>query len=219
MGSKRVRHNLMTDRGRYEQIWAVKVKVTHSCPTFFNSMDYSVHGLLQARILEWEAVPFSRGSSQTQGLNPGLPHCRWMSSECYLFQIPHFRYAGMHLFLFFICFCYRASCCCYNQPARLLMHLTWAGSDCVLPTSSLCLCLSRVQLFVTPWEVARQPPPSMGLSRQECWSGLSCPPQEGGPHPRIQPSSVSCVSCIAGGFFTAEPPGKPCSLPLFHTKY
>jgi len=27
-------------------------------------MDYTVHGILQARILEWEAIPFSRGSSQ-----------------------------------------------------------------------------------------------------------------------------------------------------------
>ena len=30
----------------------------------FNSMDYIVHGILQARILEWVAVPFSRGSSR-----------------------------------------------------------------------------------------------------------------------------------------------------------
>ena len=30
---------------------------------------------------------------------------------------------------------------------------------------------SRVQLFVTPWTVARQAPLSMGFSKQECWSG------------------------------------------------
>ena len=29
-------------------------------------MDYTVHGILQARILEWVAFPFSRGSSQTR---------------------------------------------------------------------------------------------------------------------------------------------------------
>ena len=34
--------------------------------------------LLQARILEWVAIPFSRGSSPTQGLNQGLPQCRWI---------------------------------------------------------------------------------------------------------------------------------------------
>ena len=42
----------------------VKVKAAQSCPTLCNPMDYTVHGVLQARILEWVAVPFSRGSSQ-----------------------------------------------------------------------------------------------------------------------------------------------------------
>ena len=36
----------------------------------------SVHGIFQARILEWIAVCFSRGIFSTQGSNPGLPHCR-----------------------------------------------------------------------------------------------------------------------------------------------
>ena len=42
----------------------VKVKVAQSCLTLCNPMDYRVHGILQARILEWVAVPFSRGSYQ-----------------------------------------------------------------------------------------------------------------------------------------------------------
>ena len=41
-----------------------KVKVTQSCPTLCDPMDYIVHGILQAKILEWVAVPFSRGSYQ-----------------------------------------------------------------------------------------------------------------------------------------------------------
>ena len=40
-----------------------KVKVVQSCPTVCNPMDYTSHGILQAKILEWAAVPFSRGSS------------------------------------------------------------------------------------------------------------------------------------------------------------
>ena len=40
------------------------LKVTQLCPTLCNPMDYTVHGILQTRILEWVAVPFSRGSSQ-----------------------------------------------------------------------------------------------------------------------------------------------------------
>ena len=35
--------------------------------------------------------------------------------------------------------------------------------------------LSRVRLFVTPWTAANQAPPSMGFSRQECWSGVPLP--------------------------------------------
>ena len=42
----------------------VKVKVPQSCPTLCNPMDYTVHGNLQPRILEWVAFPFFRGSSQ-----------------------------------------------------------------------------------------------------------------------------------------------------------
>ena len=44
--------------------WDVKVKVTQSCPTLCSPMDYTVDGILQARILEWVAFSFSRGSSQ-----------------------------------------------------------------------------------------------------------------------------------------------------------
>ena len=42
------------------------MKVTQSCQTLCNLMDYTVHGIFQARILEWAAFPFSRGSSQTR---------------------------------------------------------------------------------------------------------------------------------------------------------
>ena len=42
----------------------VKVKVAQSCLTLCNPMDYTAHGILQARTLEWVAFPFSRGSSE-----------------------------------------------------------------------------------------------------------------------------------------------------------
>ena len=42
----------------------MNVKVAQSCPTLCNPMDYTVYGILQARILEWLAFPFSKGSSQ-----------------------------------------------------------------------------------------------------------------------------------------------------------
>ena len=40
------------------------MKVTQLCLTLCDPMDYAVHGILHARILEWVAFPFSRGSSQ-----------------------------------------------------------------------------------------------------------------------------------------------------------
>ena len=48
-----------------------------------------VHGIPQARILEWVAIPFVRGIIPTQGSNLGLPHCRQM-----LYPLSHlpFRY-------------------------------------------------------------------------------------------------------------------------------
>ena len=54
---------LMTTEGKG------KVLVAHSCPTICNTMDCSppgssVHGMLQARILEWVAISYSRGSCQ-----------------------------------------------------------------------------------------------------------------------------------------------------------
>ena len=47
----------------------VKVKVTQVCLTLCDPIDYTVHGIFQARILEWVAIPFSRSSQprdQTQ---------------------------------------------------------------------------------------------------------------------------------------------------------
>ena len=44
----------------------VKGKVAQSCPTLCNPL--TIHGILQARILEWVAIPFSKGSSQPRDL-------------------------------------------------------------------------------------------------------------------------------------------------------
>ena len=60
-----------------------KSKVTQSCPTLWDPIDCSppgssADGIFRARVLEWVAISFSRGSSPTQGSNLGLPHCRQM---------------------------------------------------------------------------------------------------------------------------------------------
>ena len=61
-------HSLLRPRVRMKSV-KVKVLVTQSCPTLCDPMDYSppgssVHGILQARIMQWVAIFFSRGSSR-----------------------------------------------------------------------------------------------------------------------------------------------------------
>ena len=54
------------------------VKVTQSCLTLCDPMDYTVHQIFQARILKWVAFPVSRGS-----LNPGIkPMSRALQVDC-----------------------------------------------------------------------------------------------------------------------------------------
>ena len=50
--------------GLWVRLPCLKVKVIQLCPTLCDPMNYTVHGILQARILEWVAFPLSRGSSQ-----------------------------------------------------------------------------------------------------------------------------------------------------------
>ena len=72
---------------------------------------------------------------------------------------------------------------------------------------AICLhaCISHVQLFVTLWTVALQAPLSMGFSRQEHWSGLSCPLPGDLPNPGIEPRSP----VLQPDSLLSEPPGMP----------
>ena len=68
--------------------------------------------------------------------------------------------------------------------------------------------LSRVLLFVIPWTVARQAPPSMGFPGQEYWSGLPFPFP--GDLPDLRVETASLVSALlVGGFFPTVPPEMP----------
>ena len=82
--------------------WEWENEVTQSCPTFCNPMNClptpsslpgsSTHGIFQARILEWVAISFSRGSSSPRDgthCRQTLPHCRQ--------TLPHCRQTAYHL--------------------------------------------------------------------------------------------------------------------------
>ena len=62
---------------------------------------------------------------------------------------------------------------------------------------------SRVQLFATPWTVARQAPLAMGFPRQEYWSGMPCLPPGDLPDPGIEPMCLTSLA-LAGRFFTTS---------------
>ena len=72
---------------------------------------------------------------------------------------------------------------------------------------SVC-AFSPVWLFVTPWTVACQAPLSMGVFRQEYWSGLPFPSLGDLPDPGIKPSSLA-FPALASRFFTMVPSEKP----------
>ena len=78
---------------------------------------------------------------------------------------------------------------------HLLFYLYWCCSACVL---------SCIWLFVTPGTVAHQAPLPMRFSWQEYWSGLLF----FSPGDHLNLGNQTCVSCIAGRFFTSEPSGK-----------
>ena len=106
----------------------VKIKVTQSCPTLCDLMDYTVHGILHARILEWVAFPISRGSSQPRD---------WT-------QVSHI--AGG----FFTSWATREA---LGVPSK--KNLKWKFRFSSIQFSS-AQSLSRVRLFATPRTAARQ---------------------------------------------------------------
>ena len=64
------------------------------------------------------------------------------------------------------------------------------------------------RLTATLWTAACQAPLSMGLSRQEDWSGLPSPPPGDLRDSGMEPASLTSPALV-GGFFATVPPGKP----------
>ena len=94
-------------------------EVTQSCPTLCNPMDCSlpgcsIRGIFQARVLEWAAISFSRGSSQprdrprypalpTDALPsepPGKPYMIFFSIALHCMDITYFSYSFIHRWVF-----------------------------------------------------------------------------------------------------------------------
>ena len=146
----------------------VKLLVAQSCPTLCNPLDCSppsssVHGILQARILEWVAIPFSRGSSWPRN-GTQVSHIAgrfftiWAHQGslcvcvCIIFRL--FFTIDYYKILNIVCALYSYSSLCCTVPLLFICFIY--SSMCLLsPNSSfthafpfdnsvcfLCLCLS-----------------------------------------------------------------------------
>ena len=91
-----------------------------------------------------------------------------------------------------------SSTCLYGWGREGIIATHHSG-QCVLSH------FSHVQLFATLWTVAHQTPLSMGLLRQEYWSGLPFPSPRNLPDPGIELGSPA----LKANSLPSEPPGKP----------
>ena len=95
---------------------------------------------------------------------------------------------------------------CIRWPKYWSFSFSISHSNEILPMmpfhGDVCVLVSHVQLFVTPWTVAHWAPLSMEFSRQEYWSGLPFP-SEDLPNPGIEPGSPA----LQVDSSPSEPPG------------
>ena len=118
-------------------------------------MDYVVHGFLQARVLEVGSCSLLQGIFPTQGLNPGLPHCRGIN-----YQLSH---QGSLRILECVVYPFSSGS---SRPRNQTGVSCIAGGIFTSWATRKALC-ARVCLWtVTPQAL------SMEFSRQEYWSGL-----------------------------------------------
>ena len=143
---------------------------------------YTAHRILQARILEWVAVPFSRGPSQPRiqtqvSRTAGGFFTSWATRKRSLYHTCHtFHAAAAKSLQSCLTLCNPidsrppGSTVPRNLQARTLEWVAISFSN-AWKWKVKVKSLSRVLLLATPWTAAHQAPLSMGFSRQEYWSG------------------------------------------------
>ena len=134
------------------------------CLTLWDPMDCSWPGssvdeILQARILEWVAIRFSRGIFLTEGLNLGLLHCKYI--------LYHLSHSGKPITL----------CTCSHVPTSACVCVCSVLSDfcdpmdCCLPRSSV---YGIFQAWILEWITISYSTGSSKPSNWNCVSGISC---------------------------------------------
>ena len=184
----------------YFILTAAAAKSLQSCPTLCDPIDGSppgspVPGILQARTLEWVAIPFS--NAWKWKVKVKLLSCvqllttPWTAAYQAPLSLGFSRqeyWSGVPLPSPHTHCCSVASVVSDSvqphrqQPTRLPHPWGSPGKNTGVGCHFLPQCrkmkvksLSRVRLLVTPWTAACQAPLSMGFSRQEYWSGVPLP--------------------------------------------
>ena len=164
-------------------------------------MDYSlpgssILGIFQARVLEWVAISFSRGSSQPRDQTQvshivgRLPSSQGQKSGGAQRKALEVEQEARG-----------KSKCREVLSMDLASFQNWPAPCCAV----LCLGARSCPTLATPQTAAHQASLSMGFSRQEDWSGLPCPPPGDLPNPGIKLRSPA----LQADSLPAELPGKP----------
>ena len=135
------------------------MKVSQSWPTLCGSMDYTAHGILQARILEWVAFSFSRGSS-----HQGKSLIKEQLSNIWASELKQIMFCWVVCgFFFFFVFYYLTSIQQNKQvwelescPCKLLPKFLWTG---------------KLSLFQTSWNMMVGKSPWAWVLAGSLWAG------------------------------------------------
>ena len=149
--------------------------MSNSCDPMDCSLPGSpVYGILQASILEWVAWP-SPICIYVYIIYIYLPvyhlyvsYGFYFSGELWLIQLYSFIHILLQIYVYILTLF-------FSNFHFFILALFWEIFLVLFPYFILKgkgKSLSRVQLLATPWTAAHHVPPSMGFSRQECWSGV-----------------------------------------------
>ena len=168
-----------------------------------NPMDYIAHGILQARILDWVAFCFSRGSSQPRDWNQvsliaGGFFTSWATGETQKSMVRDSKLRVQRQTHTFVAD-FQQGCQYHSMGKKSLFNkqcwdnwlFIW---NCYIFYSLSCQTLCN----------------SSSVSRQEYWSALLCPPPGNLPNPGIETRSPA----LKADSLPPEPPGKPYSYAL-----
>ena len=204
-------------------IFPSSVKVAKSCRTVCNPMDYTVHEVLLARILEWVAFHFSRKSSEPKdgtqvSLNAALPaepagSIRVVSSELavctkwpkywnFSFNYsPSNEYSGLMSFRIDWFDLLAGQGTPKTFSSTTIQKHQFSCAQPLWSSAHICPCVSIVaqscRPFKTPWTVVHHVPLSMGILQARVLEWVAMPSSRGSSHPRSNPGLPHCRQVLS----------------------